>query len=84
MNYTGKLYDYGPNTKWTPEFGGKFGVGACGLYPDVFGVNISPSIFAPPSPGSNLSASCGRTMRVIGVIGNTFTVNDVCKCTGLK
>ena len=52
----------------------------------MFDVKISPSIFAAPSPGSNLSASCGRTLRasVAGGISNTFTVYDSCKCTGSK
>ena len=79
------MNDFGPNyDSWDSEFGLKPDVGACGRSPGLFDVKISPSMFAAPSSGSNLSASCGRTMRVLGVHSNTFTVYDKCKCTGLK
>ena len=61
------------------------GVGICGHTPGEFDVQISASMFADPSPGSNLSASCGRTLRASRAgNSNTFTVYDKCKCTGLR
>ena len=60
------------------------GVGACGHTPSVSDVKISPSIFAAPSHGSQLSASCGRTLQASSNgSGWNFTVYDKCKCIGM-
>lgn len=60
-------------------------VGACGHSPGDFDVKISSDIFTAPPPGTNLSASCGLTLRASNAgVSNNLTVYDECKCTGSR
>ena len=81
-SYSGNVEKYGP----TADVGGVGSpVGACGHAPGMVDVKISHLIFAEPSRGSNLSASCGRILYADGEgSGYNFTVYDKCKCTGLR